>query len=826
MKTKCTAAALTLLAAIILTAPAALAQPAPPGNRGQADARLLSNRLRELMKEVEKSRLPCATSNSVVGPLRHVDDALLSGRRSAASGMLAAFIPRIRSMQGAGLLTAELGSLLQRELGDILPQIGTGWPEKPMPTRRWPKLPACDAAAGVTVGSSGFVDWAGSDLGELTKLLLGSAVSSIPFAGMFLGPMLDFLWPQGDQTQILIDQAIATEVRNGLLADLAGLAGVLDLYQDNEWSTDAHDYWVDVRTAFVEARPGFQWGSIPGTTDYRVMLLPLFAQFENMYLGVLREGLLRAQDWGLDAAAIKSIRDALKDEVNPANTSVGIGYVNTIYNMGLAAQPDPTQSQRNWTARNKYVRDMTLRVLDYRDMWAFMDIDRWPKGVPNFKLTRMILSDPIGDATNFLQTFKAPAYADGPLQKLTVWDKSQFVIDAMQATGGPTAGPDITTPVMGDPLQQGTKYDFDVRPGSFLGPIVQVDGATASYGDPRFGIEKLSKLNLHLAIGIEKHLGGYGGDVSPTWQIFQYPGEVVAAVWAMGTWDVPNRGKATDTVVFGFRYADSFYPSGEVISRDSTMCITSGSSADGTKVLLGECQGGKSQTWTYYPPLQELRAFGGTKCLTAPWLAVPGDPLEIWYCSSTQTPGGFREHQRWAVKPTPRGGIITGVQSGLVLTWPYELHELQLHPDYGYLRQRWVTPKAVQGLVTLQGNGMCLNNYWAPNLKIAVCGGLDANETWVYSPSMRTLSNVGATKCIDAPRPAPGTLPAVGDPVIFNDCNGSETQEFLENPDGQISQSLTGLVLGVPSGSAAGTVVRLYTSNPNDPYRKWTWPMH
>ena len=138
-KTKSLAVARLLLAVTILTVPMALAQPSSPGSGGQAvaDVHHLSNQLRDVIKKVEKSDLPCATRNNILRRPRQVDDALLTQNRSAAAGLLAAWIAQARSMEGGGLLSAPQGAMLQVPLGDILPQIGYGSVKNPLPTVRW-----------------------------------------------------------------------------------------------------------------------------------------------------------------------------------------------------------------------------------------------------------------------------------------------------------------------------------------------------------------------------------------------------------------------------------------------------------------------------------------------------------------------------------------------------------------------------------------------------------------------------------------------------------------------------------------------------------------
>ena len=72
---------------------------------------------------------------------------------------------------------------------------------------------------------------------------------------------------------------------------------------------------------------------------------------------------------------------AMAEELNPANTDKGIGYVDTIYKVGLNQQPDAS-TMDGWNTRNAYIRDNMLNVLDYRDMWKYQNPRGYPDGVP------------------------------------------------------------------------------------------------------------------------------------------------------------------------------------------------------------------------------------------------------------------------------------------------------------------------------------------------------------------------------------------------------------------------------------------------------------
>ena len=122
----------------------ALAKKGSPGEWG--DVHQLSNIVEKLIKEVEDSTLPCETRNSVVGRLRVLDDALLSGHLSAAQVFVEAWRQDAWSMMAARVISPELGSSIQNRLSHIEGNIDFGSPVKPGPTRHWKPLPSCESS--------------------------------------------------------------------------------------------------------------------------------------------------------------------------------------------------------------------------------------------------------------------------------------------------------------------------------------------------------------------------------------------------------------------------------------------------------------------------------------------------------------------------------------------------------------------------------------------------------------------------------------------------------------------------------------------------------
>ena len=618
----------------------ALAEKGSPGK----DVQQLSNRVEKLIKIVEDSTLACETRNSVVRRLRKLDDALRSGNRSAARAFVQAWRQDAWLLQSARVLSPEVGSSLQTKLSGLEDEIGFGWPDKPGPTRHWDPLPICESSAG---GGGGSYTPTVADPSADVKIFLKMGLALVPRIGGFLGGFVDLMWPAGgDADTNLFLEIVKQETYDRVATDLSSLYDLLmdpvtgwnkqvmdwQIYcldPDHGGSFDSHDcaarardsLWISFGSKVDEfsgagGRRAFQENGGTPDTDYRLDLLPLFAQFENLYMSLLRDGVLLHEYWkerkDLDPEWEDLDSDmawnAMAAELDPANTDdKGVAYVNKIYDLGLPPEPhDPADWDytEKWDARNSYIRDKTLNILDYRDTWKYMDPRAYPKGVPGgVKLTRIIYSDLVGnpEATPIL-----PHNVAGPLKEVSVWTKwitgwfgGNLVVGSAQATSPPLLGPAQSGAVQGDttPVPNHAHY-YNL---SALGPIIQVNAqeALASCG--------ATSIDFVWAAGGDSRAGDYCSNQYH--QVFNYDGEVLATVQVIGPvkWD-NKAGNIADAFVFGFRYADSFNPASEVIGVHSGKCIRLASWTNGTQAEIYSCNEPPTpdQIWTYDPALEQI----------------------------------------------------------------------------------------------------------------------------------------------------------------------------------------------------------------------------
>ncbi len=313
-----------IMSAVLLPVPRAFAQqPAvPSGTPSQADkakevnVHQLSNRVEKLIKEVENSTLTCPTRNSIVRRLRELDDALRSGRPSAAQAMALSWRQHAWSLQSGKVVNPELGSTLQNELREISDQIGTGWSTKPGPAQNWKPLPDCEAettvaapAPGDVVG--GYTPTAATSVQADIEIFLTSALQYVPIVGNLLSGLTQLLWPQGaDADANNLQQMVKQAAYDAVSADLQGIGEALaGSSKDPEkscwnntvasWRTvcEAQDDGYDSYTCYYQARNTLwnMWNGFNSNTFLtsrsnfqqntaevsQLDLLPLYAQYEG-----------------------------------------------------------------------------------------------------------------------------------------------------------------------------------------------------------------------------------------------------------------------------------------------------------------------------------------------------------------------------------------------------------------------------------------------------------------------------------------------------------------------------------------------------------------
>lgn len=386
------------------------------------------------------------------------------------------------------------------------------------------------------------IDW-----NDDAKIMVTSIIEMIPEAGDILGGLLDIFWPSSGENvwdqiranvEALVDQKIAENVYQNVSDDLgslgdvppSGLIGALTLYLNEVKEgtpSSILTQWMITRSLFINAIKHFQ------SSGYEVPLLPLFAQFANLYLGLLRDGVAFGESWGRDAAEHQQDIADLQNSI-----SSFFNYALTYRNAGGLAVVQKTKRDDHacepFRTVNTYDRQMNLIVMDYAYTWAYFDVTLYPQGT-QVNLTREIYSDPLGTCDDSgLINIVTPHPSQRPTN-VTVWGGS--LVNAAQVTypsgGGP--GGATQTKRMGTG-GGGTPTSFNLTPDN---PII---AARVGSGDI------INSLQFGLADGTQPNKIGNGGGDSG-W--LGYPYEFLSSIHINGVSDFYD---CADSVVFGFQF--------------------------------------------------------------------------------------------------------------------------------------------------------------------------------------------------------------------------------------------------------------------------------
>ena len=395
------------------------------------------------------------------------------------------------------------------------------------------------------------------DYNNAARVVVSTGLGQIPGVGFVLSALVNIFWPSSKQdvwgeikekVEALIDEKISQLVYQNVQESLEGLKNNVDDYlwavKNAQTKTYISEKYNVAQGNFLQSLPHFQ------SKGYEVLLLPLFAQFANLYLSLLRDGILYGADWGWSEEIQQHNREQIIKTINDYST-----YTDSTYSKGLDDVKKKAPSNKHKTEPfntvNNYVRQMTLTVMDFRNMWKYYDPVEYPKPVKVF-LDREIYSDAVGTADN--STFSIPPAPTKPITKITVWAWDR--IDACKLAYPQGGGPGGVT----ETARMGDKNGGSSSPphgGVFdLGKKGDVVKVKARSGDI------LNAWWLTFADGSTSNkLGGNypgGGD-----KTFSYADEILSSIKIMG---VSNFYGSADCAVFGFKFkADASLPNAEVL---------------------------------------------------------------------------------------------------------------------------------------------------------------------------------------------------------------------------------------------------------------------
>ena len=244
----------------------------------------------------------------------------------------------------------------------------------------------------------------------------------------------------------------------------------------------------------------------------------------------------------------------------------------------------------------------------------------------------------------------------------------------------------------------------------------------------------------------------------------QSPGTYHVTVQATDSLDASASASFTWTVT----QAGDSGPTGRVVLANGGKCLddTGSSTANGNKVQIYSCNGGKAQNWTVVQD-GTLRVLG--KCLDVTGGGTAnGTAIQLWSCTAGDA------NQRWQVGTD---GELMSPKSGKCLDDPY----------------------------SRTANGTKLD-LWTCN------GG--SNQHWTV-PAAPIASGM-AGKCLDDT----ASSTANGNKIQIYSCNGGAAQKWTIMPDGTLR--VLGKCLNVTgNGTTSGTKVQLYSCLAGDGGQRW-----
>lgn len=378
------------------------------------------------------------------------------------------------------------------------------------------------------------------DYNNAALVIISTGLGQVPAVGFVLSALVEIFWPSSQQdvwaeieskVEQLVDQKISDMVYKQVEESLTGLHNNLNEYlwavqntQDKNLITQkfniAHGH-------FIQELPHFQ------SKGYELLLLPLFAQFANLHLSLLRDGVLYGADWGWSEDIQRHQREQITQTIEQYTTYTDEIYMNALHDTKSKA-PSNKYFTEPFNTINRFTREMTLTVLDFKTLWSYYDPTLYPNPV-KIHLEREIYSDAVGTADDS-GPIQLPSPPTKPITKIEVWSGTR--IDACQVTYEQGGGPDgvTQTPRMGN-KDGGSAHVFDL---TTLGPVIGVKTQSGTILDAWWFTFSDGSTSIRL-----------GGDSGSYKNDFSYPDEILSSIKIMG---VSNYFKTADCAVFGFKF--------------------------------------------------------------------------------------------------------------------------------------------------------------------------------------------------------------------------------------------------------------------------------
>jgi len=406
------------------------------------------------------------------------------------------------------------------------------------------------------------------------SVLIGLAEEAAGPAGPLLGLLMDVLFPEKtlnvwdeikDEVEKLVGEKIedatyqhAKDHLKGIHNDLARFTEVREKSHDNE----------SIRTNFNICLQNLLLVQpiLMDKKDAKI-LAPLLAQFANLHLALLREGVKLGDSWGFSSDDIElfySGPQGLKNQITGYTKWVN---QNAPYNPPLhwpksLVTPFET-SPTSWNGKNAAARFNALKVNDVAYFWPFFDVRKYPKGNDVKRPDREIY---FGVASGNGYLYNAPQFGltidNSKKERISgIEIFAHDRIDGFRCRFGPTLVPG---PIVGTPNRSGstdTDGGTTTKPfgyhSSLLGhDIVSID---AWYGSDTGG--NLCNTSLNTVV-FHVNVAGWSTPQLQNYEwghkvIYSQEEHVLSNIYAGGGLHA-DKGCGAGFVVFGFRYRASY----------------------------------------------------------------------------------------------------------------------------------------------------------------------------------------------------------------------------------------------------------------------------
>lgn len=394
------------------------------------------------------------------------------------------------------------------------------------------------------------------DWSNPARTVICTALDYVPYVAGILSELTQIFWPSStenvwadieDQVEALVDKQISQEVWSRVTATLDGLQAVLEhyLYAARHFATSDPDVvsekWNAALAVFLYAGPSFK------QNGYQFLLLPLYAQYTNLFLALLRDGALFGSQWGWSDDLVSTVKNDLSTAIAVHRQYVDMTY-DQEYNHVSTHAPRNRWNTQPWNTVALFEIQCTLTILDFANLWKYFDVREYPQPVTP-QLTRQILTPVLGEAIHGLAMSSPPS---AEITQITVWGHDR--IDAVEVVypeaGGP--GNQTTTRRMGGP--GGT--DQPPYGGSFAvadNPVVEVQVWSGFIVD---------EMKLVFADGsASTQMGsGYPGGNLTTWA---FDGEILSSMFVPG---MSRFYQSAEGIVLGFKYRNETPPAGDPLT--------------------------------------------------------------------------------------------------------------------------------------------------------------------------------------------------------------------------------------------------------------------